>query len=691
MLSSIEKLVPFIAFVISYAFGSYIFFREPNLAINRLFILIVITPFIDDLIRIIYWMRLIQIDYLAGFDDISLWLLPSLCYHFIECFEERHVSWGGFAKIYSWFAISFTIHLAFMGEFFQYLYLVCVLTFFAYCYFKTLYRDKKAARFYQKIQYFLIFSGFTINLLLLSLARLNPQNDYFEQYQMLSPLVIVIFTGSALLKVRAANIFYIVKKSTVYALFLFIFVFSYIASAVYLFNYFQITSDPNAPYYMALLVVIFAIIFRPIVDFIREFIDRNIFRAVFNYKLIVEAFSRKISSVFQFQDIQNLVSATLAESFKPGFIYYYRIPNESGNFQVLYGERTIDQPPDLSSLKDLFRRGRRSEMIFVDYLSNESIPEPVYDYLSRLKACMIFPAYYENEILGIYFMGYKFMRESYNDDDVQLVATLLSQAGVAFSNARIYDNLVESNRRLEETIKELGNAQLELAKKEKLAALGRLSANIAHEVRNPLGIMKISASSLSDALADRPKLREVAAFINKEIDKLNNVVTELLEFARDRELQVARVDPVSLVEHLIEEGRLFAKSEGKNIEFRVTVPEPLREGAGIMVDADQFSRALLNIVINAVDSIEKERAGVVSITLSSPSPASISIVIADNGSGIEESRFKKIFEPFFTTKKNGTGLGLAVTHQIVVKHGGSIEIRSKVGTGTEAGIIIPRG
>lgn len=685
MFSNIEKLIPFMAFVVSYAFGSYIFFREPNLSINRLFILIVITPFIDDLVRITYWMRVAQFDFMTDFTDLSLWLLPSLYYHFIACFEERRVSWGEFFRIYSIFAISFATHLAYGGETFRYVYLAGSIAFFAFWFFGQYSRERKAHRSYQKIQQFLIFFGFSVNLLLLSLAQFDTGNEYIDQYQMLSPLVIVTFIGSALLRVRAANIFYIVKKSTVYAFFLFIFVFSYIAAAVYLFNYFQITGDPDSPYYMALLVVIFAIIFRPIVDFIREFIDRNIFRTLFNYKLTVEGFSHKISSVLQLRGVLELVSATLAESFRPAFIYFYRIPNGTGDFQVFYGEKA-SPPPDLSGLAAFFMAGRRGEVLFVDYLSNETIAEPVYDYLIRSRVCLIFAAFHETELLGLYFMGYKFTKDSYNDDDVQLIATISNQAGVAFSNVRIYDNLVESNRRLEETVSELKNTQIELAKKEKLAALGHLSANIAHEVRNPLGIMKVSASTLSDALADRPKLREVAMFINKEIDKLNNVVTELLEFARDRELKVESVDPASMLSHLAEEGNLYARSEGKKIDFSVSLPA---EKVHIMADQNQLSGALLNIVINAVDSIDKGRDGNVRITLCRRSPAKVAIVIADSGAGIDESLLKRVFEPFFTTKKSGTGLGLAVTNQIVEKHGGSVAIRSKAGSGTEAEITLP--
>ncbi|HNY12943.1 MAG TPA: ATP-binding protein, partial [Candidatus Wallbacteria bacterium] len=520
------------------------------------------------------------------------------------------------------------------------------------------------------------------NLILIFLLDFFFSTGY-NQFEMLSPLIVVSFIATALLKVRFANIFYILKKSTIYAIFLFIFIFSYIAAAAYLFNFFQIINNIYATYYMAIFFVIFAIIFRPIVDFIRNFIDQHIFKTAFNYKMIVESFSQKISNFVDFTDVITAISTLFNETFKPAAIYFQGI-----------AEKPAFALDDLDEVKKylikIFESASPSSIIdpiFVEYLSPETISEQSYDFFLKSGISIIIPVYQQDSLFGFYFLGNKFMKDAYNDDDIQLINTILNQAKVALNNAGMYKNLVEANKRLEETIIKLENTQLELAKKEKFAALGRLSANIAHEVKNPLGIMKISASSLSDALSEKPKLKEVANFINKEIDKLNNFVSELLDFARDREIQSVPSDISNLLNELVERGNLYAKSEGKNVAIILSMPA---SKITVMADPDQLSRALLNIVINAIDSISKEKEGKIEIGLSEKKDQTVEITITDNGCGIDESQIKKGIEPFFTTKKKGTGLGLVVTQQIVEKHGGKLAISSKINEGTKLGVYLPK-
>jgi len=682
MFPEIDKILPFIVFIISYSFGTYLFLREPNLVINRLFIIIMLAPFLDDLINLVYWLDIAGAGFFSGTRDFSMWLLPPLYYHFIESFEERKISWPKFFGLYSVCAIFWAAYLQTSSTNLQYFYLAVSLIWLLTKYYKAFLQIRRFHRFYQKIQYFFIYTGFTLNLILIFLLDFFFSTGY-NQFEMLSPLIVVSFIATALLKVRFANIFYILKKSTIYAIFLFIFIFSYIAAAAYLFNFFQIINNIYATYYMAIFFVIFAIIFRPIVDFIRNFIDQHIFKTAFNYKMIVESFSQKISNFVEFTDVITAISTLFNETFKPAAIYFQGI-----------AEKPAFALDDLDEVKKylikIFESASPSSIIdpiFVEYLSPETISEQSYDFFLKSGISIIIPVYQQDSLFGFYFLGNKFMKDAYNDDDIQLINTILNQAKVALNNAGMYKNLVEANKRLEETIIKLENTQLELAKKEKFAALGRLSANIAHEVKNPLGIMKISASSLSDALSEKPKLKEVANFINKEIDKLNNFVSELLDFARDREIQSVPSDISNLLNELVERGNLYAKSEGKNVAIILSMPA---SKITVMADPDQLSRALLNIVINAIDSISKEKEGKIEIGLSEKKDQTVEITITDNGCGIDESQIKKGIEPFFTTKKKGTGLGLVVTQQIVEKHGGKLAISSKINEGTKLGVYLPK-
>jgi signal transduction histidine kinase len=554
-------------------------------------------------------------------------------------------------------------------------------------------------RYYEKMQHILIYSGFLINYALLSFIVLYGIAGA-DKLKLLSPLIVVAFIASALLKVRIANIFYILKKSTIYSLFLFIFIFSYIAATVYLFNYFQIIDNIYAIYYMALFFILFAIIFRPIVDYIRNFIDSHIFKIAFNYKQIVDNFSRKISALVQFQDIIGLVSTTFGETFKLNAVLFYNLTLPSADIEVLYGEKSPGKPPKIDDVISYFSQIyplnlniQKFEPLFVNYLSSDKLSAEFLNFLTQYKISIIFPVYHENIILGFYFLGYKYMKDEYNDDDIQLITTVLNQAQVAFSNAKIYNNLLSSNNMLEKTIIELKNTQNELAKKEKLAALGHLAANVAHEVKNPLGIMKVAASTLESALGEKPRLKDLASFINKEIDRLNSFVSELLDFTKNRDLKLSDVNLDGLIDEVIEKTAMYAKSENKIIELNKKI---ISGGAqeslnlNLHIDYDQILRALINITFNAADAIDEQKQGMIIISASkSDCGDCIVITVEDNGRGINQTHLKSVIQPFYTTRKKGTGLGLAVASQIFEKHGGRLEIKSEENNGTKVALYLP--
>lgn len=716
-----ENIIPFIAFIISYSFGSYVFIREPNLVINRLFILIILSPFIQDLINMLYWHKIIPLESLSYFDDISIWLLPPLYLHFIDSFEEHLISWKRFFTYYLTAFFFFTAYYIFASADIQYLYITFSFIALIMLWLKTSSSGRIINRYYEKMQQFLIYSGFLINYALLSFIVVYGMAGA-DKLKLLSPLIVVAFIASALLKVRIANILYILKKSSVYSIFLFIFVFSYIAATVYLFNYFQIIDNIYAIYYMALFFILFAIIFRPIVDYIRNFIDSHIFKIAFNYKQIVDNFSRKISALVQFQDIIGLVSTTFAETFRLNAVLFYNLTLPAADIEVLYGEKSPGAPPKIddvilyfSKIYPLNLNIQKFEPLFVNYLSSDKLSAEFLNFLTRYKISIIFPVYHENIILGFYFLGYKYMKDEYNDDDIQLITTVLNQAQVAFSNAKIYNNLLTSNSMLEKTIIELKNTQNELAKKEKLAALGHLAANVAHEVKNPLGIMKVAASTLESALEEKPRLKDLASFINKEIDRLNSFVSELLDFTKNRDLKLADINLNELIGEVIEKTSMYAKSENKNVEiikkFISGGEEDKLTNLTLRLDYDQILRALINITFNAVDAIDDQKHGRVIINAAMINQISrtdvnqtadnahekvettkrecVMITVEDNGRGICETNLKSVIQPFYTTKKKGTGLGLAVASQIIEKHEGTIEIKSAENKGTKVAFYIP--
>ncbi|MCD6297036.1 MAG: PAS domain-containing protein, partial [Deltaproteobacteria bacterium] len=229
---------------------------------------------------------------------------------------------------------------------------------------------------------------------------------------------------------------------------------------------------------------------------------------------------------------------------------------------------------------------------------------------------------------------------------------------------------------------EVRKLQEEVRRKEKLAALGGLAAGIAHEIRNPLSSIKGLASFFGSKFPEGSEDREAATVMISEVDRLNRVISELLEFARPSELKLKPTDLNQLLEHSVRLVRQDAETKG--IVINLTKDEPLPEA---LLDPDRFSQCLLNLYLNAIQAMEE--GGRLSVKSIVGPKRTLQITVADTGKGIERHGVTKIFDPYFTTKPTGTGLGLAIVHKIVEAHEGLIEVKSKPGQGTEFTISIP--
>jgi two-component system sensor histidine kinase HydH len=229
---------------------------------------------------------------------------------------------------------------------------------------------------------------------------------------------------------------------------------------------------------------------------------------------------------------------------------------------------------------------------------------------------------------------------------------------------------------------EIRRLQDEIRRKEKLAAIGGLAAGVAHEIRNPLSSIKGIATYFKNKFDENSDDEDMAGVMIGEVDRLNRVISELLEFARPTELKLKTTDVNLLIEHSV---RLIEKeASDKNIDIKLDLSQqPLLAE----IDTDRFSQCLLNLYLNALQAMEK--GGQLSIKDSLTHKNFIVIEIRDTGSGIKVENLNKIFDPYYTTKTKGTGLGLAIVHKIVEAHNGSIKVRSISGQGASFIISIP--
>jgi two-component system sensor histidine kinase HydH len=234
-------------------------------------------------------------------------------------------------------------------------------------------------------------------------------------------------------------------------------------------------------------------------------------------------------------------------------------------------------------------------------------------------------------------------------------------------------------------IRDLGEVrrlQGEIRRKEKLAAIGGLAAGVAHEIRNPLSSIKGIATYFKNKFDEDSSDKEMAGVMIQEVDRLNRVISELLEFARPPEIKLKKTDVNSLIEHSV---RLIEKeASSKDIAIKLDLSQ---QPLPAEIDSDRFSQCLLNLYLNSLQAMEK--GGQLSIKDSLTDDSHIIIEIKDTGSGIKAENLNKIFDPYYTTKTKGTGLGLAIVHKIIEAHNGNIKVRSAPGQGTTFIIGIP--
>jgi two-component system sensor histidine kinase PilS (NtrC family) len=224
---------------------------------------------------------------------------------------------------------------------------------------------------------------------------------------------------------------------------------------------------------------------------------------------------------------------------------------------------------------------------------------------------------------------------------------------------------------------EIRRLEREVRMQDRLAAVGRLAAAIAHEIRNPLTSIAGSVSMLSDAPTLNPEERHLLQIVTRESDRLNNIVTDFLAYSRGKQYRFERVNLVPLMEDTLTllEHRLTSENAGIKLERSFQKSE-----AWVLADGDKLKQVFWNFSENAVRAM-KGKGGTLTVALAERGP-DWEMSFADTGPGINPQQTEKIFEPFQSNFEGGTGLGLAIVYQIVQAHEGKVWARSEVGKGT---------
>lgn len=291
--------------------------------------------------------------------------------------------------------------------------------------------------------------------------------------------------------------------------------------------------------------------------------------------------------------------------------------------------------------------------------------------MSAMKAGICIPLIGADRVIGFLNLTDERVPEAFSSDEIALMLEIAEQIATVVENSKLYERMRERDR---------------------LAALGEMAAGLAHEIRNPLGAIKGAAQFL-----DPPNLgeedREILDVIVEEVDRLNGVVTQFLDYARPVKPSVVPVDINDVIERT---SRLLQSGLDAGVEVELQL-DPSRPSAH--TDAEQLKQVLVNLVQNASQAMQGGGKVTISTSATFDDPAGFHLIgrgadfveirVRDTGPGLGEDQREHIFVPFYTTKRRGTGLGLAISQRIVRSHGGTISVQSRPGEGTEFLIRLP--
>ncbi len=316
--------------------------------------------------------------------------------------------------------------------------------------------------------------------------------------------------------------------------------------------------------------------------------------------------------------------------------------------------------------------------------------------LMNVMSAMCVPIVYKGEVQGAIYVDSIGLPYGFRDDDLRLLTGLSNTAAIALQNARLYEELkgeLSERKRAEEelrnTCQELQETRDMLVQSEKLAAIGRLTAGVAHEILNPVHIisMRLQLLEMKEGLPD--EVRHGIDICKNQLHRIIGIIEDLRQFSRSSEKHVTINDLNSIIEHVLALQSPLFKEEGIRTEVHYNSDLP-----SIPFDKDRILQVIFNIISNAIEAMEGQETKVLRITTNAATSDEFArVVISDTGTGIDRDNMSKIFDPFFSTKDRaqGTGLGLYICYRIIKDHGGRIWAENNEWGGASLYIELPVG
>ncbi len=434
------------------------------------------------------------------------------------------------------------------------------------------------------------------------------------------------------------------------------------------------------------------VLFEPVRTALENAVNRWLVRQRVEFRTKIDELLADLGNVVDVSDMAELIVAGVEETRRVTHVAVYLIDSDGAGYDLLdyYGPRRPIARIDAgahgvflqrlrSGFADIERVKREYEQASDDAPPKETLDQ-IVTVMESLHASLVIPIFGSAETeQGAWLLGMLTFRDdreqaAFDMDDVDAFRQLATQAAGTIESSQVYESVKERDR---------------------LAAIGEMAAGLAHEIRNPLGAIKGAAQLLvgpdGEPQGTSADNAEFLAIIVEEVNRLNNVVTQFLDYARPSKDSTKEFDDVDVNEVVRRTAQLLDTDDTKEkIEVTTRYDELLPHIVG---DAEQLRQVFLNLGLNAIQSMPNGGRLEILTTRRRRSRLGYGsfaeVRFRDSGEGIERDKLQNLFIPFYTTKQRGTGLGLPISQRIVTQHGGTIEVRSRPGQGSTFSVFLP--
>ncbi len=522
-----------------------------------------------------------------------------------------------------------------------------------------------------RLQYLMVSGGVAFTLALLDYL---PSIGYYFFGNILT-ILFLYFLFQIILKLRVLDLYEFLGRAIVMA------TFSFVVAAILVILVVWWRKELDLFIFNTIIAsIVLYILYDPMRSFVEDRMNHLLFRERYEFGNHLDTLRRQLASVIDVDDLAPLVLSRLEASRRVTHASLYLI-DEYGVAYTLKGHvgpppaRRVDvvaHNPFIRRLRDqgvlILENQEREKRLLEEHAAPASAVEETDNVLSTLDLVhsgAVFSFITDGQVLGFLSLKDERLREAYSSEEIRLLLGVAAQCTLAVENSRVFDKVRDRDR---------------------LAALGEMSAGLAHEIRNPLGAIKGAAQLLEGGDPDPEMLK----IIIDETNRLNSVVSQFLDYARPtRKSNLVPTDVNRVIEATLDVVRADNPARHE-VRFR-----PLQGLPAIQSDPEQLKQVLLNLCQNALQAMTVSgSSGVLSLTtrLSEAGDhgfGTVRVAVTDSGPGMTDEVRRNLFIPFFTTKVRGTGLGLALSLRLVRNLGGNIEVASRLGQGSTFTVVLP--